>query len=92
MIILGKQASLAADFSIHQFSYLTRLLFVHGCNSYKRAAGLSQFIIHRGLILSVLQAIFSSVFYFSSVAMFPGFFYSSVMAHFIQCFLFSQLY
>ena len=28
----GKQASLAADFSIMQFSYLGRLLLVHGRN------------------------------------------------------------
>ncbi|CAF2089937.1 unnamed protein product, partial [Rotaria magnacalcarata] len=37
----GKQASLAAAFSINQFSYLTRLLFVHGRDSYKRTASLS---------------------------------------------------
>ncbi|CAF3011590.1 unnamed protein product, partial [Rotaria sp. Silwood2] len=69
----GKQASLAADFSINQFSYLSRLLFVHGRNSYKRAAALSQFIIHRGVILTIIQAVFSSVFYFASVSLYPGF-------------------
>lgn len=45
----GKQASLAADFSITQFSHLARLLLWHGRNSYRRSAKLSQFIIHRGL-------------------------------------------
>jgi len=70
----GKQASLAADFSIAQFSHLSRLLLVHGRFSYKRSASLSQFIIHRGLIISTMQAIFSAVFYFSSVSLFPGFF------------------
>jgi phospholipid-translocating ATPase len=44
----GKQASLAADFSINQFSYLTKLLVWHGRNSYKRSAKLAQFVIHRG--------------------------------------------
>lgn len=44
----GKQASLAADFSINQFSYVSRLLLWHGRNSYKRSARLGQFIIHRG--------------------------------------------
>lgn len=51
----GRQASLAADFSINQFSYLTKLLVWHGRNSYKRSAKLAQFVIHRGLIISVIQ-------------------------------------
>jgi phospholipid-translocating ATPase len=55
----GKQASLAADFSINQFSYLTKLLVWHGRNSYKRSAKLAQFVIHRGLIISIIQAVFS---------------------------------
>lgn len=69
----GKQASLAADFSITQFSHVARLLLVHGRRSYKRSASLSQFVIHRGLIISTMQAIFSAVFYFSSVALYQGF-------------------
>ncbi|KAL9974886.1 hypothetical protein ACROYT_G011986 [Oculina patagonica] len=69
----GRQASLAADFSITQFRYLGRLLVWHGRNSYKRSAALSQFVIHRGLIISVMQAVFSCVFYFASVSLFPGF-------------------
>ncbi|KAK3086037.1 hypothetical protein FSP39_012460 [Pinctada imbricata] len=69
----GKQASLAADFSITQFSHIGRLLMVHGRNSYKRSASLSQFVMHRGLIISTMQAVFCSVFYFASVALFPGF-------------------
>lgn len=69
----GRQASLAADFSIKQFRYLGRLLMWHGRNSYKRSAALSQFVIHRGLIISVMQAVFSCVFYFASVSLFPGF-------------------
>ncbi|XP_048254813.1 probable phospholipid-transporting ATPase IIB isoform X1 [Haliotis cracherodii] len=69
----GKQASLAADFSITQFSHIGHLLVVHGRNSYKRSAALSQFVIHRGLIISAMQVVFSSVFYFASLALFPGF-------------------
>lgn len=61
----GKQASLAADFSINQFSYLAKLLLWHGRNSYQRSAKLSQFVIHRGLIISVIQAVFSSIFFFA---------------------------
>jgi phospholipid-translocating ATPase len=69
----GKQAALAADFSMTSFSHLGRLLLVHGRNSYKRSASLSQFVIHRGLIISSMQAVFSAVFYFASLALFPGF-------------------
>jgi len=69
----GKQASLAADFSINQFSYLKRLLLWHGRQSYKRSSTLSQFIIHRGLIISVLQAVFSIIFYFVSIPIYNGY-------------------
>ena len=69
----GKQASLAADFSLTQFAHVARLLLVHGRNSYKRSASLSQFVIHRGLIITTMQAIFSAVFYFSSVSLYQGF-------------------
>uniref|UniRef100_A0A8C6XAM8 Phospholipid-transporting ATPase n=1 Tax=Naja naja TaxID=35670 RepID=A0A8C6XAM8_NAJNA len=69
----GKQASLAADFSITQFKYIGRLLVVHGRNSYKRSAALGQFVMHRGLIISTMQAVFSSVFYFASVPLYQGF-------------------
>jgi len=69
----GMQASLASDFSISQFSHIGRLLLVHGRNSYKRSASLSQFVIHRGLIITTMQAIFSAVFYFSSVSLYQGF-------------------
>ena len=57
----GKQASLAADFSVTQFSYLTKLLLWHGRNSYRRSAKLAQFVIHRGLIISVMAPVFSLV-------------------------------
>ncbi|CAL9703174.1 unnamed protein product [Knipowitschia caucasica] len=69
----GKQASLAADFSVTQFKHLGRLLMVHGRNSYKRSAALSQFVIHRSLCISTMQTVFSSVFYFASVPLYQGF-------------------
>ncbi|VUC24232.1 unnamed protein product [Clonostachys rosea] len=55
----GRQASLAADFSIDQFYHLVKLLVWHGRNSYKRSAKLAQFVIHRGLIIAVCQTVFS---------------------------------
>uniref|UniRef100_A0A8C4SHD8 P-type phospholipid transporter n=1 Tax=Erpetoichthys calabaricus TaxID=27687 RepID=A0A8C4SHD8_ERPCA len=57
----GKQASLAADFSVTQFKHLGRLLMVHGRNSYKRSAALSQFVIHRSLCISTIM--FTSMIY-----------------------------
>ena len=68
----GKQASLAADFSITQFSHVARLLLWHGRCCYKRTAHLSQFVIHRGLIISFLQAVFSSLFFFAPIALYQG--------------------
>uniref|UniRef100_A0A8C5HS20 Phospholipid-transporting ATPase n=1 Tax=Gouania willdenowi TaxID=441366 RepID=A0A8C5HS20_GOUWI len=69
----GKQASLAADFSVTQFKHLGRLLMVHGRNSYKRSAALSQFVIHRSLCIATMQTVFSTVFYFASVPLYQGF-------------------
>ncbi|KIJ07873.1 hypothetical protein PAXINDRAFT_177648 [Paxillus involutus ATCC 200175] len=68
----GKQASLAADFSVTQFSHLTKLLMWHGRNSYRRSAKLAQFVIHRGLIISVMQAVFSAIFYYAPIALYQG--------------------
>jgi phospholipid-translocating ATPase len=53
----GKQASLAADFSINQFRYLNLLLLWFGRISYKNTAIIVKFIMHRGLIISFLQVI-----------------------------------
>jgi phospholipid-translocating ATPase len=66
----GRQASLAADFSITQFHHLTKLLVWHGRNSYKRSAKLGQFIIHRGLVISVAQTVFSIAAHFKPDALF----------------------
>lgn len=69
----GMQASLAADFSILQFNYLRRLILWHGRLSYKRSAVLSQFVIHRGLIISIIQAVFTIIFYFVSIPIYNGY-------------------
>ncbi|KAE9407075.1 protein transporter [Gymnopus androsaceus JB14] len=68
----GRQASLAADFSLTQFSHLSTLLLWHGRNSYRRSATLAQFVIHRGLIISIMQAVFSAIFYFAPIALYQG--------------------
>lgn len=69
----GLQASLAADFSITQFSHIRELILWHGRLSYKRTSALAQFVIHRGLIISVIQAIFSIVFYFVAIPIYNGY-------------------
>uniref|UniRef100_A0A0G4HX08 Phospholipid-transporting ATPase n=1 Tax=Chromera velia CCMP2878 TaxID=1169474 RepID=A0A0G4HX08_9ALVE len=68
----GKQASLAADFSVPQFAHLQRLLLWHGRNSYQRSAKLAQFVIHRGLIIAIIQVVFSAVFFFIALPIFQG--------------------
>ncbi|CAH0722948.1 unnamed protein product, partial [Brenthis ino] len=69
----GRAASLAGDVSTRAFASLARLLLLHGRRSLTRSAALCLFIVHRGLIVSTMQAVFSVVFYFSSVSLYPGF-------------------
>ncbi|KAF1937273.1 phospholipid-translocating P-type ATPase-like protein [Clathrospora elynae] len=69
----GRQASLAADYSIEQFCYLTKLLVWHGRNSYKRSAKLSQFVIHRGLIISICQTVYSIATQFEPNALYKDY-------------------
>jgi phospholipid-translocating ATPase len=68
----GKQASLASDFSITQFSFISRLLLWQGRLAYKRSARLGQFVFHRGLVISILQAVFSGVFNWTTISIFNG--------------------
>lgn len=49
---------------------MTNISVWHGRNSYKRSASLGQFVIHRGLIISFIQAVFSSLFYFAAIAIY----------------------
>jgi len=66
----GRQASLAADFSITSFHHLTKLLVWHGRNSYKRSAKLAQFVMHRGLVISVCQTVYSIATHFEPHALY----------------------
>lgn len=68
----GKQASLSADVSVLKFSHIRRLMLWHGRNGYLSSARLATFVIHRGLIISIIQVIFSSLFYFVAVPIFQG--------------------
>ena len=68
----GLQASLAADFSILKFNYLNTLLLWWGRLSYKNTSSMANFVIHRGLIISLIQFVFSLMFYFNAVALYNG--------------------
>jgi phospholipid-translocating ATPase len=68
----GLQASLASDYSILKFNYLNTLLLWWGRLSYKNTSSMSNFVIHRGLIISLIQFIFSLMFYYNPVALYNG--------------------
>lgn len=69
----GKQAALAADYSVLKFKYIKPLLLWHGRNAYKRTAVMSQFVIHRGLIITIIQTLFTAVFYYVSIPIYNGY-------------------
>ena len=69
----GKQAALASDYSILKFKYLSKLVLWHGRLSYKNTAVMAQFVIHRGLIISVIQFIFALIFYAVAIPIYNGY-------------------
>ena len=69
----GLQASLSSDFSILKFDILNNLILWYGRLTYKNSAKMSNFIIHRGLIISFIQCIFSIMFYYNAVALYNGY-------------------
>jgi len=69
----GKQASMAADFSILKFAHCLRLVTWHGRNAYKRSCHLSQFIMHRGIVYAVVQSVFSLIFAGTTMSVFNGY-------------------
>jgi phospholipid-translocating ATPase len=50
----GMQAALCSDFSVREFRAIRKLFLWHGRLSYVRTSLLANFIIHRGLIISVI--------------------------------------
>ena len=69
----GKQAALASDYSILKFKHLTKLVLWHGRLSYKNTAVMAQFVIHRGLIISIIQFVFALVFYSVAIPIYNGY-------------------
>ena len=68
----GLQASLAADYSIKEFKSLNQLILWWGRMSYKNTSIMANFVIHRGLIISMNQFIFSMFFYYNPVPLYNG--------------------
>jgi len=50
----GNQASLSADFSVNQFSYLQRLILLHGRHAYLRSALAANQMIQQGLVVGTI--------------------------------------
>ena len=69
----GKQASLASDFSLAQFSYLQELVIWHGRMSYQRSAMLCQFVLHRGMIIAFCQTLFTIIYFTVTIPLFNGY-------------------
>jgi magnesium-transporting ATPase (P-type) len=67
---LSKDANIVQKKRNQQHISHKMFLVWHGRNSYKRSARLGNFVIHRGLIISLIQAIFSSIFYFVAIAIY----------------------
>ena len=69
----GLQASLASDVSVRRFMDIEMLFLWHGRLSYLRTSKLSNFVVHRGLIITTIQTIFIVVFYYVSINIYNGF-------------------
>lgn len=68
----GLQASLASDISVKSFRDIEMLFLWHGRLSYLRTSTLSNFVMHRGLIITVIQIIFIVLYYFVSINIYNG--------------------
>lgn len=69
----GLQASLASDVSVRRFMDIEMLFLWHGRLSYLRTSKLSNFVVHRGLIITTIQVIFIIVFYYVSINIYNGY-------------------
>lgn len=54
----GQQAARAADYTIAQFRFLSRLLLVHGRYAYNRTAYLALFCIYKSILIGGVQLIY----------------------------------
>lgn len=69
----GTQAALSSDFSITEFKAILPLFLWMGRLSYLRTGLLSNFIFHRGLIVSIIQFLYTVMYGFSPVPLYNGY-------------------
>jgi phospholipid-transporting ATPase len=71
----GRQAARASDYAISQFSYLKRLLFVHGRESYRKNSYVVCYNFYKNVLFVVPQFWFGSVSYFSGQTLYEPWIY-----------------
>lgn len=64
----GLQAAMSSDFSILKFKYVKDLLFWHGRLATLSTANVTLFVMHRGMVIAMIQFCFSLFFYFVTVS------------------------
>ena len=52
---------------------MSTLLLWHGRLAYKRSSVMAQFVMHRGLVISIIQTIFCLVFYSIAIPIYNGY-------------------
>ena len=69
----GRQAALASDFSVLKFKHILKLFLWHGRLSYTRTSLLSNFVVHRGLIITIIQLYFMMIFFYITMTIYNGY-------------------
>lgn len=89
----GKQAVRASDYSIAQFSYLKKLILVHGRECYRRNANLICYNFYKNILLilplffvGTLSVFSAQVFYNTWILMWFNFLFSAVPISFYSIF------
>ncbi|TNJ28383.1 putative Phospholipid-transporting ATPase IA [Giardia muris] len=68
----GRQAAAASEYAIEEFQGLRKLLFWHGRNSYTGCALMCQFLMQRGIAISLIQIWFSLTYYLVTLVLYTG--------------------
>jgi len=71
----GRQAARASDYAIGQFSYLKRLLFVHGRESYRKNSFVVCYNFYKNVLFVMPQFWFGLVSYYSGQTLYGSWIY-----------------
>jgi phospholipid-translocating ATPase len=69
----GLQAAMSSDISILKFKYVKDLLLWHGRRATLSTAYVALFVIHRGLIIALIQFFFSMFYYFVTISFYNAY-------------------